>query len=299
MSAHPGDDLEVRLSVQARPEAIPAYLCPPSSRGRPSIAFLAACPEQAIATLAARTDFAAAITALIYVLPDNNAEPSSTALERSLGAATGLDVLKDILPAIGPDWGIAVLPAKQSQSFPPLLTALAVKPNAKNVDQALSRRLHFVAVLALIDYNKKHADAIQLQTATQDKVDVKYLVNDKTFPAVFRPAWALKEGFLVIASTPDAILAFARRRRRAPHRDEAPLMRISPRGLATMLTTRREAIVRNMADKQMISRSEADQNLTNLVELLELVDRVALNQRLEAGQASWILRVTPALPRAD
>ena len=76
---------------------------------------------------------------------------------------------------------------KRSRHFilHPSAFILRREPRRQHVDQALSRALHFVAVLALIDYNKKHADAIQLQAAQQDKVEVRFLFESELpFPPV-------------------------------------------------------------------------------------------------------------------
>ena len=48
------------------------------------------------------------------------------------------------------------------------------------------------------------------------------------------------------------------------------------------------------AEKQTISRPEAEQNLKALVEVLDLLDRAVLSQHADNGQASFILRVTPS-----
>jgi hypothetical protein len=127
----------------------------------------------------------------------------------------------------------------------------------------------------------------------QDKVEVRYLQGDKVFPRGFQPACALKDGYLLFATAPDAILQF-RPGASAPAADDVPLLRISTRGLASLLRQRREQIVDKLTRKQHLSATEAEQNVLNLAEFLDLFDHVTLSRRTEPGQAEWLLRVDAA-----
>src|SRR5207253_2453506 len=122
-----------------------------------------------------------------------------------------IDPIKDVLPNLGPDWGLCVLPSRDAQHLPQAMFALAVRSGSKEqpIDQALFKGAQFFAGLAILEFNKNNPNAlIRLQTAMQGKVEVKYLTSDKFFPAGLQPACALKDGFLIFATSPDAIADF-------------------------------------------------------------------------------------------
>jgi hypothetical protein len=122
---------------------------------------------------------------------------------------------------------------------------------------------------------------------------VKYLRSDKLFPAGFQPAAALKDGFMLLATSPDAIAGFRVTQALPQQTKEAMLMRISAPGLATLLEQRRDHIVSSLTDKQQMTKAQATRNLENVVSLLNLFENVTLSQHGEHGQATWIIRATP------
>jgi hypothetical protein len=293
-----GEALEVRLSIQAKVEMLPERLRPAFVETPTPSALWQRFPTQAVVTVAARTNFSEALSTLIDMTPPAKRSPLVDGPQRSLGAITGLDFAKDILPHIGPDWGFCLLAPADSRHLPLLLVALAVQPGSGRVpvDQALYKAVSLFAGLLVLDYNKNHLDALRLQTTLQDKVEVSFLQGSKFFPPGFRPAYALKDGYLLFASAPEALLDFRPGAAPAPQ-GEVPLLRLSARGLAGLLRQRQEEIVARLTKRQTLTPAEARQNLANLAEFLELVNRVEISRRSEAGQADWVLRVHPALAR--
>jgi hypothetical protein len=290
----PGDEaLELRLSVQATPEQLPSWLRAVLLEAPAAAHVWQYFPTEAVVALVGHTNFGEALTTVMEMTPPSKREQLAEAAQRSLGAITGLDFFKDILPNVGPDWGVCVLPARQPQDVPLVLAALAVQPGARTaaVDQALLRALQLVAGLAVLDYNKNHPDAMRQLTVLQDKVEVRYLQCERLFPPGLQPAYALKDGYLLLASAPDAILQF--RRAAAPAAKDTPLLRISAHGLAALLRERREQIVARLTQQQRHTSAEAQQNLAKLTEFLDLFDRLELSRRAAAGQADWVLRVYP------
>jgi hypothetical protein len=174
---------------------------------------------------------------------------------------------------------------------PTVLVALAVKAgNAdKPVDQALFKSVDFFAKIAAL----QHPDAIRLQTMKQGKVEIKYLSSEKLFPPGFQPACALKDGFLLFATSPDAIADFRQRPPSAEEPTESLLMRLSTPELAKLLEHRREHIVSSLTDRQQMTRKVAERNLENVTSLLSLFEHLTVSQQGGDGQASWIVRLTP------
>src|SRR5262249_28198494 len=152
----------------------------------------------------------------------------------------GLDIVRDVLPNIGPDWGfcISAPPSSDKTLVPVMIAALRVRSGgpAKRVDQALLTGLNSLAFALVVSYNQSHTDAMKLSTELQYKVDMKYLSNDKLFPAGCRPAFAFKDGYLVLASSPEAVKEF-RSTKNGPETSaaETPLLRCSVKALRNYL----------------------------------------------------------------
>jgi hypothetical protein len=288
------DDAELRLSLQADPDQLPKWARGPFTRTTPASSLWQRFPEQSILTVASRLDFADTLDGFKALLPEPDRKAFVAAVQNNLKGMLKLDPFDDIVPNVGPDWGICVLPAKSGQHLPVVMVAVAVQPGSKKpaVDQTLYQAVHAFAGFALLDYNAKNPDAtIRLQTMMQDKVEVAYLTSDKAFPAGVQPACALKEGFLIVATSPDAIANFRAQDAKTSPPSEAPLLRLSTRELAKLLEQRRDHILRRLPDK------DAKQHLENVISLANLFEIVTLSQHGAAGQASWTLRLAPA--RAD
>ena len=113
-----------------------------------------------------------------------------------------------MLPHLGPDFGFCLLPPTSKDTLPQLLVAVRLNPGKKNLDRKLFTTLQFLVALGVTHQNLKHRDHIRVNTLQQGKVKVMYLDHGKEFPKGLRPAFALKEGYLVVASSPETILRF-------------------------------------------------------------------------------------------
>jgi hypothetical protein len=292
------DAAELRVSVQANRDALPSWIRPVFTDTNSSSSVWQYFPESSIATISAQTDLSGLMDALQLLLPEKERKSVPVLLQRTIGAILERDLFKEVLPNIGPDWGVCVLPAKSAEQLPQTIFAVAVKPGSKKppLDQKIYQSLQFFARFALIDYNTKHLDEIRLQTLMQDKVEVSYLSNDKLFPPGLQPACALKDGFMIFASSPEAILQFHRREMNTPKNQGVPLFSLSTRELAKLVRQRQASIISNLKERQQMAENDARKNVAGVIDVLDLFDRVTLSQHAESGQASWSLRITPALP---
>ena len=160
------------------------------------------------------------------------------------------------------------------------------------LDEVLLKAPHILADL----YNVKNpATPIRIDTVKQGKVIVKVLVQDGLLPAGVRPACALKDGFLLIASSPEAIARFDLHDTAAPVRGDAPLLRVSPLALGQFLKHRRAEVLLDLQKKNQLTLPEAERNLDQLLGLLDLFESITFSQGSEPGQASWVLRVQPRM----
>ena len=99
-------------------------------------------------------------------------------------------------------------------------------PNGEPADPSLVKGLHLFATLAVLDHNLKNKDVTALKKEMQDGVEVHYFVNDQRFPPGFRPAFAAKDGYLLLASSPEAVRRFEKQHiermlRRVPDKKDA------------------------------------------------------------------------------
>jgi hypothetical protein len=159
------------------------------------------------------------------------------------------------------------------------------------------RGVDFLAGLSMFDYNRRHkSDPILLRVRRQDKVEIKYLTNAKAFPPGVQPAWALKDGYLLLATTPEAILRFqsgAAKIDQAPAA-EAPLLRISSKDLAKVFRDHRDFFAGKIGAANQIQDADAAKGLDEVVSVLNLFDRIELTRSSGAGQTSLVLRLSPA-----
>jgi hypothetical protein len=300
-------DLELGLIIQADQEKLPATLRKMvASELRPSEAWQFF-PSHAILTMAGRIDASGMTEFLSSFLTVPTRQAVRDLLDRNARAVLGRDVFQDVLPNLGPDWGlcIAVPPAADAQAwFPHVIGALRIQPGAKEppLDRFLLDALNSAAMLGVVTYNNKHSDEMILKVAMQDKVEVKYLTNDKCFPSGFQPAFALKEGYLVLASSPAAMQQFRRAAgAAAPSAAEIPLVRLSLLEARAFIKGHLDQLAAMLAEKDGITREEAVERLDGIVTGLEFFDRLELCQRSTSGQVSLVLRMrtTQALRKVD
>jgi hypothetical protein len=286
--------LELRLALQGRAADMPPWAEPLFTATPPPSVLWQCFPEPSILTVAGRTDFAGLVKGVLDTLPPAERGKLTDGLQGGLKLITRLDLMRDVLPGLGPDWGLCILPATDGSTLPQVIAALAVNPGsgAEPVDEALFKGVQLLAGLAVVDHNRKNPDApIGVESTQQGATMVKFLSQPRLFPAGFRPACALKDGFLVLATSPEAIARFGPRAGAAANQSETPLLHLSPPELAQLLRLRRSQVVQDIRQKHHLSANEAQRRLDQLLVLLDLFDAVRLTQRSEPGQATWSLRV--------
>ncbi len=86
-----------------------------------------------------------------------------------------------------------------------------------------------------------------LRTLQQDKIEVKYLSHPTALSARRQARLALKDGYLLLASHPDAIAQFRERTPPRHNTGEVPVLRISSKELAKVLRQHHSDIVEHFA----------------------------------------------------
>lgn len=290
LSLSPAETLDLRLTLHARLADLPEGAKSVYTEAAQASTLWSYFPENAVLSIAGRADFAHLVNSLAEFAPPEVRKALAAGVQPLAGLA-GLDVLDKVLPNVGPDWGFSVFAAEDPKQFPQALVALAVKPGTKEtpVDQALYQGMSLLVGLAVLDYNSKHPQPIRLRTLRQDQVELKYLTSE-AFPAGFSPAFALKDGFLLVATSPEAIQRF-RRGAAGANRDDAPLARLSAAELAKLLRAHRQVVVSHIATRNQVDAAQAERSLDTLLSVFDLVDRLEVSRRSGGGQLAWTVRL--------
>jgi hypothetical protein len=296
LAVTPGEHLEISLGLRGRPQAL-------SSAGRQALAELVRpsdfCQrltrERTILVVASRLDLSSWADAFVEFLP----EDARKALDQAIGARGAFAKLyRDMLAQLGPEAGFAIIApaADEKQWTPHLLWALRARPAAggKSAQNVLDG-LNFLAGLAVLDYNSKHDDRLTLKTEADGEGEIKFFIHDKLYPPFWRPAYALKEGFLVFASTPEVIRSFRGGDASEPA-GETTILHASLTVLRGYLGERRDELLAHIVASQPVSRAEATRELDNLLTSLQFFERIDLTQRAEPGQVLFTLRIKTTQP---
>jgi hypothetical protein len=288
-------DFELGLAVLAREADLPTparkFL---SGDNRPSELWTRF-PRDAMLTVAGRVDVPALTEFIGDFLPAEEQRRLKDTVKRLRGALSNLDVEQDVLANLGPDWGFCLVAptAKEKSPLPTLLTALRIRPGDKQqpVGKALSDVLTLLAGLAAIAY----PEPLTIKSVQQDKVEVKYLDSEKGAAAGVQPAYALKDGYLLLASSPAAIPRFGPAGE-VPATDDCPLLRLSFRPLRAYLTERKDVLAAGMAEKHQMKTEDAGRRLQGIIDACRYFERLELSRRTAPGQVALLLRLHTEQP---
>lgn len=213
-------------------------------------------------------------------------------LERTAAAALGLDLVRDVLPNLGPDWGVCLLPAEKAGQPPRLLAAVAVRPGTEDppVDQALMRGIEFLARFAVLEHNRTHADPIRLRSARVDGAEAKYL-DGKALPPGLQPACALKNGYLLLSTSLSALSGFGTSEASTVAAGEATLLWFSAARLAREFRDNRTWHLEAIAARNGVSPARAGETLDGVLGVLDLFERVELTRSHAPDRWTWHLRI--------
>jgi hypothetical protein len=210
-------------------------------------------------------------------------------------------VVKEVLPALGPDWGLCLTapPAGAKGWAPRALFAVQLGRGADAsapVDQAVLSLLNWAARSGVIAHNGKHRDRpLALKTKVEGKLEISYLEGEKALPPGVQPCFALKDGYLVLASTLEGLRRFGAARGPAPA-GPVPLVRVSFVAWRSYLKDHREALGQALAGRDGLTKKEALARLDEVRANLELVESLELRQKVGAGQVTFTLTLTTARP---
>ena len=285
---------ELVLALHARSDRLPAAarkLVTGSAKPSEVWEFI---PADSAVAVAGRTDFEALLQTLDELVPGDAEEGLTDLMQNSLGLPINKELLQALASQIGPDWGFSVAAPSNKDEFPHVLFAVKQRTEAGGPD--LSQSLHLLAKVAIGQYNRKNKDQIKIQVAKQDGVDVRYLVNDAKFPKGFQPAFAARDGYLLLGSSPAALDRYRKTGPPPAPGATTPLARISFKQLSMLLKDRRERVVDFIGKKRQLTPQAASKHFENLTWALDLFDTAELVQRNDGERVAWIFRLRTAEP---
>jgi hypothetical protein len=258
------DQPELVVSVHASADKLPAAARKVvADMAKPSEVW-GALPADSIMALAGRADFPALLETLDHLFPDEGDQGLTGFLQEALGLPITRKLLQALAPHAGPDWGFSLAAAGEQQESPQALLALRLRPDAPDLVEAL--RVQTIASIA--EYNQKHPDQTTLVKLQQDGLDLHCLENAK-FPKGFKPAFARKAGYLLMASSPEALVRFGKVGAPPATGSHSPVMKLALKQPRRLKGNRFE----------------------HLAWALDQFESVELSQRTEDNNVAWIFRL--------
>ncbi|MFO0877077.1 MAG: hypothetical protein U0840_06855 [Gemmataceae bacterium] len=299
LALHLDRDVRITLSIRATTEELPL----PAQRllteaARPS-AIWARAPDDALLVIASRFALAPLVETVLLAMPARTRQAARFELDHSVSAVLGKDLFKEVLPQVGPSWGlILTAPPSDARHLMPRATfALEVgKGNADDpIDEAMLNSLISATQLVVLLHNKNHRDKpIALRSRIQEGVRVRYLEGDKAFPPGIQPACLLRDGFLVLSTSSEGLRPGKPTNMTMIKPGPLPLLRVSFRSWAAYLKEHHDELASLLMGRDDMSREAMQQRLDDVRSLLDLFDRLVLTQETEKGQVLFQLQVLPA-----
>jgi hypothetical protein len=292
---------EAGLSLRFDPAKLPAGAKTWLAGERTPSALWGAIPDNALAAVAGRVKPNDLIDFLGSLNPDAQPSPRET-IEQILGPIMGKDKLPLVLDALGPDWGAWVLPPAEGvgeakEKLPVAVAAVKVQAGEKGAEaaKALLHSLEYGFQAARIAYNARHKEQIELREEKDGDAVVTSLAGSG-LPTGFRPCFALKGGYLLLSTSPEAIKSFKPPAGEPKAGGDVPLARFNAAAARAYLTSHAAALAKLLTGAGDGNEQTLAEQLGGLAALLEPVDRVELLASGDATGLKLMLRVKTTKP---
>jgi hypothetical protein len=223
-------------------------------------------------------------------------------IDQSFGPIVGRDRLPLVLDSLGPNWALWAEAPEAEGLLPVLVGSLEVKCEPRDrekVERSLQQALEFGFQTARIAYNARHADQIEVREyqLAKSQGGITTLVNEKGFPPGFRPSFAVVRGYLVMATSPEAIKRFDVSSGPAPAAQaHATLARLSGPRTRAYLHSHGPHLAKALSDLGVAPEKTLREQLVALGAVLELVDSVTVIHRGSENGFQLAVRIKPTKP---
>lgn len=286
---------EVGVSVRFAADKLPADARAWLTGGRAPSAVWQAVPNDALFAVAGRMRASELLDALGSLTAAAGKPGFRAGFDAALGPIVGKDKLPKVLGALGPDFGAWVQPPAKGSDVPVLVAAVRVKDGATAEAKAALAALEFGFQSARVAYNSKHDDQMELGDEKDGDAVIRVL-SGGPLPAGARPCFALKGGYLLVASAPDAIRAF-----RAPVAEPkpggpVPVARFGATATRDYLTAHAGALAKFLSATGAGDEKALAEQLAGFAAVLEPFEKVELLAHGDASGLRLALRATTAKP---
>lgn len=291
-----GKDVEVGVSLHFTPEKLPAELKGWLVGARSPSALWASVPAEALFATGGRVKPNDVLDVLARLGPGGAGPSPRAAVEQALGPVFGKGRLPAVLETLGPDWAAWALPPGKGGAVPAAVAAVRLDgPNAADAAKALTRALEFGLQSARVAYNARHTDQLEL-TDEKDGDATLTVLSGPALPRGFAPCFAVKGGYLVLSTSPDAVRAFQPPTGKPKPASEVPLVRFHARGVREYLAADAAALAKVLSDAGAGDAKSLAEQLGALALALEPLDAVDLLVRGDETGLKLVLRAKPVKP---
>jgi hypothetical protein len=300
--------VEVGVSLRFQPEKLPADVRKFLASFREASTAESLIPKDALFGFAAHAR-ASELIELIASLAPIEADKKGVKewIEQKLSPIVdGRDNLKLVLDSLGPNWAVWAEPPVTDSPVPVFVAAIEISGEGEKrakAEKSLVQAIDTGFLLARIAYNSAHRDRDQDQIELKEERDpktgavIKSLVNEKGFPPGFRPSFALQKGYLVLATSPDAIKRFAGPVPGAPRaKDVTTLAKLNGVQTRLYLETHGAKLAKFLAEVGVGEEKKLREHIDTLHAVMELIDSADVIARPGEKTLQLAVRINPARP---
>jgi hypothetical protein len=291
--------LELSLSIGARSDVLPASLKQVGATLNEASLLSAMFPSDSLATVTGKIDLQAFLTTLSGFLPADAWAALSGSAEQALGQVLGRKYIPQLASRIGPDWGICIMPpASEKALLPDLAIAVRIQPSeGGSLEKGILDAFDSLGILVRLRFNSQSDEPVRIETIQSKEGDIKYLSHEKLFLPGLRPAWSLRNGFLTIGTSPDAIERVIGSNQVSPPAGPNRFLTFSFRQWHSYLTSRRAALISFLPTVTELKADEVASGIDELTLLFELFDRLELvEESQQPGLLKLSLKLYPLQP---
>jgi len=285
--------VEIGLSLNVRKETMPKAAARFFTEAGKKSPLWSRIPDDALFAFVGRAHLESLVGIIGSFLTERDRTKVLDAVADAVRTFLESDELGPAVRGLGPDAGFWVTrpdPADKTW-WPQGILAVKVADDADGrlAEQAALRGLDFLARSACLSEKQ-----LRIRSEKQGDVEVRYLTHASAFPPGFRPGFASKGGYIVVASSPQTITRFNPPTETATDADEVPILRISAAGWRQYLNDHRAGLTEYLAAAKGLDAAMLGQQVDSLMPLFDALDRVELVQRTGPERLNLILRFKEA-----
>ncbi len=296
-------NLEVGVSLRFHPDKLPAdakkWLTGLGTGSRAARLI----PKDAMFGVAGHIRAAELIDLVASLAPIEDGKPGVKEwIAQTLGPVVGRDNLPLVLDALGPNWAVWAEPPVKDSFLPTLVAAIEISGEGEarvKAEKSLVQALEFGFLMARVAYNATHPDQIELKEEKDPKSGavIRSLVNEKGFPPGLRPSFAVVNGYLVLATSSEAIERFEVPAADKQQPGDTTLAVFSGPRTREYLRAHGPKLAKFLSEMGAVGDEKKTREILEaLADVLELIDSADVITRPDENGLRIAVRIKPTLP---